>query len=119
MKRSWAVGLDTGGPNIRCAAVSADGDVLLIERGPSHASRHAPHVSKNIAAQLLHLLDSARERGLGSPRAIGVAVPGPLDVYTGIVKAAPHVAAWHGYPLRRDVGNLIGRSIVLHKYANA
>jgi glucokinase len=108
-----------GGTNIRCAAVSAAGEVLLMERGPSHASRHASDVSKNIAAQLLHLLDSARERGLGSPRAIGVAVPGPLDVYTGIVKAAPHVAAWHGYPLRSELENLIGRSIVLENDANA
>src|SRR5260370_41107232 len=100
MKRTWAAGLDMGGTNIRCAAVSAAGEVLLMERGPSHASRHASDVSKNIAAQLLHLLDSARERGLGSPRAIGVAVHGPLDVYTVIVKAAPHLAASHGYPRR-------------------
>src|SRR5260370_10529463 len=119
MKRSWAVGLDMGGTNSRWAAVSADGDVLVIERGPSRASRPAPHVSKNIATQLLHLLDSARERGLGSPRAIGVAVPGPLDVHSGVVKAAPHVAAWHGYPLRRELEKLVGRSIVLENDANA
>src|SRR5260370_734089 len=70
MKRTWAAGLDMGGTNIRCAAVSAAGEVLLMERGPSHASRHASDVSKNIAAQLLHLLDSARDRELGSPRAM-------------------------------------------------
>lgn len=119
MKRAWAVGLDMGGTNIRCAAVSAAGHVLLMERGPSHASRHAAEVAKNIATQLLHLLDTARERGLGSPRAIGVAVPGPLDVHSGIVKAAPHVAAWRGYPLRRKLETLIGRSIVLENDANA
>ena len=119
MKRAWAAGLDMGGTNIRCAAVSITGEVLLMERGPAHASRHASEVSKNIAAQLLHLMDTARERGLGSPRAIGVAVPGPLDVYAGIVKAAPHVAAWHGYPLRRELEKLIGRSIALENDANA
>lgn len=119
MKRSWAVGLDMGGTNIRCAAVSAAGQVLLMERGPSNASRRATDVAENIASQLLHLLDTARERGLGSPRAIGVAVPGPLDVYTGIVKAAPHVAAWRGYPLRSKLETLIGRSIVLENDANA
>jgi glucokinase len=119
MKRAWAVGLDMGGTNIRCAAVSAAGQVLLMERGPSHASRHAADVAENIATQLLHLLDTARERGLGSPRAIGVAVPGPLDVHSGIVKAAPHVAAWRGYPLRRKLETLIGRSIVLENDANA
>jgi glucokinase len=119
MKRAWAVGLDMGGTNIRCAAVSAAGQVLLMERGPSHASRHAADVAENIATQLLHLLDTARERGLGSPRAIGVAVPGPLDVHSGIVKAAPHVAAWRGYPLRSQLETLIGRSIILENDANA
>lgn len=119
MIRRWAVGLDMGGTNIRCAAVSASGDVLLLEHGPSLATRDAPAVADNIAAQTLHLLDTARRRGLGSPRAIGVAVPGPLNVYTGTVMQAPHVAAWRGYPLRRKLETLIGRSIVLDNDANA
>jgi glucokinase len=119
MKRAWAVGLDMGGTNIRCAAVSAAGRVILMERGPSRASRQAGDVAENIATQLLHLLDTARERGLGSPRAIGVAVPGPLDVHSGIVEAAPHVAAWRGYPLKSKLETLIGRSIVLENDANA
>jgi glucokinase len=119
MTRAWAVGLDMGGTNIRCAAVSAAGEVLLIEHGPSLASRDAAAVAENIAAQTLHLLDTARRRGLGSPRAIGVAVPGPLNVFTGTVMQAPHVASWRGYPLRDKLENLIGRKIVLDNDANA
>ena len=119
MTRAWAVGLDMGGTNIRCAAVSVAGDVLLIEHGPSLASRDAAAVAENIAAQTLHLLDTARRRGLGSPRAIGVAVPGPLNVFTGTVMQAPHVASWRGYPLRDKLENLIGRKIVLDNDANA
>lgn len=119
MTRAWAVGLDMGGTNIRSAAVSVAGDVLLLEHGPSLASRDAASVAENIAAQTLHLLDTARRRGLGSPRAIGVAVPGPLNVYTGTVMQAPHVAAWHGYPLRRKLESSIGRKVVLDNDANA
>ena len=119
MTRRWVAGLDMGGTNIRCAAVSVAGDVLLMEHGPSLASRDAAAVADNIAAQTLHLLDSARRRGLGAPRAIGVAVPGPLDVHTGTVMQAPHVAAWRGYPLRRKLETLIGRKIVLDNDANA
>ncbi len=119
MTRGWAVGLDMGGTNIRCAAVSVAGDVLLIEHGPSLASRKAGDVAENIAAQTLHLLDTARRRGLGSPRAIGVAVPGPLNVHTGTVMQAPHVAAWRGYPLRSKLETLIGRKVVLDNDANA
>ncbi len=120
MTRAWVAGLDMGGTNIRCAAVTAAaGEVLLMERGPSHASRQAAAVAENIAAQLTHLLDSARRRGLGSPRAIGVAVPGPLNVYSGTVMQAPHVAAWRGYPLRRKLEALIGRRVTLENDANA
>ena len=119
MTPAWAVGLDMGGTNIRTAAVSTKGHVLLIEHGPSLASRKAGAVAENIAEQLTHLLDTARERGLGSPRAIGVAVPGPLNVYSGTVMQAPHVAAWHGYPLRRKLGALIGRKVVVENDANA
>ncbi len=119
MTRAWAAGLDMGGTNIRCAAVSASGDVLLMEHGPSHASRQAAAVAENIAAQLTHLLDTARRRGLGSPRAIGVAVPGPLNVYSGTVMQAPHVGAWRGYSLRRKLEALIGRMVVVENDANA
>jgi len=119
MTRAWAVGLDMGGTNIRCAAVSVAGDVILMERGPSLASRNAAAVAENIAGQLGHLLDTARRRGLGSPRAIGVAVPGPLNVYQGTVMQAPHVAAWRGYPLRRELEALIGRKVVVDNDANA
>ncbi len=119
MTGAWAVGLDMGGTNIRCAAVSVAGDVILMERGPSLASRNAAAVVENIAGQLGHLLDSARRRGLGSPRAIGVAVPGPLNVYKGTVMQAPHVAAWRGYPLRRKLEALIGRQVVVDNDANA
>jgi glucokinase len=119
MTRAWAAGLDMGGTNIRCAAVSVAGDVILMEHGPSLASRNAGDVAENIAAQLNHLLDTARRRGLGSPRALGVAVPGPLNVYTGTVMQAPHVAAWHGYPLRKKLEAILGRKVVLDNDANA
>jgi len=119
MTRAWAAGLDMGGTNIRCAAVSVAGDVILMEHGPSLASRKAAAVAENIAAQLSHLLDTARRRGFGSPRAIGVAVPGPLNVHTGTVMQAPHVAAWRGYPLRRRLEALIGRQVVVDNDANA
>ena len=119
MTRGWAVGLDMGGTNIRCAAVSVAGDVILMEHGPSLASRNAGDVAENIATQTLHLLDTARQRGLGSPRAIGIAVPGPLDVHTGTVMQAPHVAAWRGYPLRDRLEALIGRKVVVDNDANA
>jgi glucokinase len=118
-RRGWAAGLDMGGTNIRCAAISLDGDVIFIQRGPSHASGTAAAVAINIGDQLIALLEAARARGLGAPKAIGVAVPGPLDVFSGVVMAAPHVAAWHGFPLRKILEARIGRSVLVENDANA
>src|SRR5215469_6929585 len=119
MKRAWALGCDMGGTNIRCAAVSLDGDVLMMRRGPSLASRGAEEVAENIARQVNALLADARARRLGAPRAIGVAVPGPLNVFTGTVMVAPHVAAWHSFPLRVRLEEKIGRSVIVENDANA
>src|ERR1035437_7368686 len=87
--------------------------------GPSHGPPQAAAVAENMPAHLTHLLDTARRRGLGSPRAIGVAVPGPLNVYSGTVMQAPHVGAWRGYSLRRKLEALIGRMVVVENDANA
>ncbi|MGH7812899.1 MAG: ROK family protein [Candidatus Binataceae bacterium] len=119
MTRGWVAGMDMGGTNIRCAAVSLDGEVLLMERGPSKASLEAGAVAENIAAHIQRLLESARRRGLGRPRAIGAAVPGPLDVFKGTVMAAPHVAAWRGFPLRRQLETILGHRVELENDANA
>ena len=119
MKRVWAVGCDMGGTNIRCAAVSADGEVLMLRRGPSLAFKAANAVASNIAEQVAELLDAAKGARLGSPRAIGIAVPGPLNVFTGTVMAAPHVAAWNAFPLRARLEKALGRAVIVENDANA
>jgi len=108
-----------GGTNVRCAAVSSEGEVLLLRRGPARAKSAASIVAANIVAQVRALEDDARSCGMGSPRAIGVAVPGPLNVYTGTVMAAPHVASWRAFPLRRRLEAALGRPVVVENDANA
>ena len=119
MRRKYLVGLDMGGTNVRCAAVSSGGKVLLLIRGPARANSAASAVAENIVTQVRALQEEVRRRGMGSPRAIGVAVPGPLNVYTGTVMAAPHVAAWKAFPLRRHLEDALGRRVVVENDANA
>ncbi len=119
MTTRYVIGLDMGGTNIRCAAVSPQGEVLLLRRGPSNADSSAPAVTANIAAQIQALETAARARGFGAPLAIGVAVPGPLDVYRGVVMDAPHVKNWRVFPLRRRLEAQLGRPVVIENDANA
>ncbi|HLX36647.1 MAG TPA: ROK family protein, partial [Candidatus Binataceae bacterium] len=119
MRRDYIVGLDMGGTNIRTAAVSRSGDVLVMLRGPARAKGTALETVANISAQVLALQDAARREGLGCALAIGVAVPGPLNIRTGVIYAAPHVKAWRSFPLRRHLERALGRRIVVENDANA
>jgi glucokinase len=119
MKSGYVIGLDMGGTNIRCAAVSASGKVGVLRRAPAHADASASLVAENIVQQVRALEDEARRRGMGAPQAIGVAVPGPLNVHTGTVMAAPHVAAWHAFPLRTRLEEALGRRVAVENDANA
>jgi glucokinase len=119
LKRDYIVGLDMGGTNIRTAAVSRSGDVLLMIRAPARAKGSAMETVANISAQVLALQDAAHREGFGRAIAIGVAVPGPLNVRTGVIYAAPHVKAWRSFPLRRHLERLLKRPIVVENDANA
>jgi glucokinase len=119
MSRRYVVGLDMGGTNIRTAAVAPDGKILMLKTGPSRAGEDAAAVARNIEAQIRALITASRARGLGAPKAIGVAVPGPLNVFSGTVMAAPHVRAWRSFPLRRRLQAALGRRVVVENDANA
>jgi glucokinase len=119
LKRDYIIGLDMGGTNIRTGAVSKDGKVMLMLRAPARARGSAAETVANISAQVLAIQDAARRKGMGRALAIGVAVPGPLNVRTGVVYAAPHVKAWRSFPLRRNLERVLGRGVIVENDANA
>ena len=119
MKLDYIVGLDMGGTNIRTAAVSRKGEVLLMLRGPARARGTATETVANISTQVLALEQAASRAGLGRARAIGVAVPGLVNHRNGFVYAATHVKAWRSFPLRRNLERALRRRITLENDANA
>ncbi|MGH7865301.1 MAG: ROK family protein [Candidatus Binataceae bacterium] len=119
MARRYYIGVDMGGTNLRCAAVSMQGRVLLIKRAPANSYAAAEAVTANILATIAQLERRAGARGWGRARAIGVAVPGPLDLRAGVVLAAPHVAAWKSFPLKRRLASRLGPRVVVENDANA
>ncbi|MGH7948577.1 MAG: ROK family protein [Candidatus Binataceae bacterium] len=119
MARRYYIGVDMGGTNIRCAAVSPEGRVLIMTRAPANARAEADTVTANIIARVDELERTASARGWGRASAIGVAVPGPLDLRTGVVLAAPHVAAWRSFPLKEKLERRLGPRVALENDANA
>jgi len=119
LRRDYIIGVDMGGTNIRSAAVSREGEVLLILRAPARAKGSAAEAVANIAGQVVAVQEAARRVGLGRALTIGIAVPGLVDPRTGVVYAAPHVKAWRKFPLRRELQRILKRRIVVENDANA
>ncbi len=119
MSRGYFVGVDMGGTNLRCGAVSRSGEILLLRRARADAMAAADAVVANIVANVEAVVHEARRRGLGAPRGIGVAVPGPLDLVNGTVTATPHVSAWRSFPLRARLERALRCLVAIENDANA
>jgi len=118
-KARYVIGLDMGGTNIRCGAVSRRGEILLLRRAPALATSAAQVVTENIAKQVRIVESMAQSRSWGRAAAVGIAVPGPINLKTGVVLATPHIPAWRNYPLRRRLESLLQRPIKIENDANA
>ena len=117
--RRYFIGLDMGGTNVRCGAVSSNGEVLFIRLAPAYATSTAEIILRSIVEQVRAVQEIATAKGIGRAGGIGVAVPGPLNLLDGTVVAAPHVAAWREFPLRRGLIQRLGRSVSIENDANA
>ena len=115
----YVIGVDMGGTNLRCGAVTTKGEILLQCRAAAHAMSAADHIAENIAYQVRRVESMAQRRGWGRAAGVGVAVPGPINLKTGVVIASPHVVNWRNYPLHRRLQALLKRPVKLENDANA
>jgi glucokinase len=58
-------------------------------------------------------------RSIGEVDAVGVSLPSPLDVETGVVLNPPNLPGWHGTPVRALLGEALGRPVGIENDANA
>lgn len=107
---------DLGGTNLRCAIVTADGEIHSEERALTEGERGVDVVIEHIAM----LIEQVASQGsLASDVPVGVAAPGPLDPNTGIVRFSPNLAGWTNVPLRSRLEDLTGRKVHLGNDANS
>jgi glucokinase len=115
---SVVVGVDVGGTTTAAGVVTAEGEVLIDERAPTHAGGPGT-AGRTIAALLETVLRRAAERGL-SPLGIGVGVPGIVDPVSGrIGDEASHVADLQGQPLASRLAERFGLPAFVDNDVNA
>src|SRR5215467_1282784 len=114
--RSFAIGVDLGGTNLRIAAVE-DGGRLL------HSLSTATELALGRDFVIQEMSDAIRDlaREFGSTHklaGIGVGVPGIIDLATGTVHSATNLPGWSNYPVRGELESRLGVPVLLENDAN-
>jgi len=97
--------IDVGGTSIKAAVITADGQVLRTLLRPTPVATGGQQVVQAILAACAELTD-------GSVRAVGLVVPGLVDVAAGVARFAANID-WHDVPLRDLLTTATGLPVTL------
>jgi glucokinase len=104
------VGIDLGGTAIKGAMATAEGAVLAEDSLPTHSHLGPQGVLDRIADLAGRLAASAGAK----PLALGVAVPGLIDLAAGVTKFLPNFPTqWRDVPVREILGRRLGCPVFL------
>jgi len=102
--------VDLGGTKIACAFGTADGDIVTEKTAPTQSHEGPEAVLARIASLVNALADEVGQR----PVALGMGVPGLVDVKRGVVKFLPNLYThWRGVPARDVLAPQIGCPVYL------
>lgn len=112
------LGIDVGGTKLAFALGDATGALRATYRRPTQLSGRGDADVAAMADDLRRLLDEA---GLapGQVEALGVSLPGPLDVERGVLLSPPNLPGWHEVPVRALLEEALGVPVFLENDANA
>ncbi|NPA91812.1 MAG: ROK family protein [Chloroflexi bacterium] len=109
-----AVGVDLGGTQIRAGLVRPNGEVLRRVSTATRSEEGIDAVVDRIEALIRQVLPSPPSR----VRGIGVAAPGALDPYRGVIRFAPNLVGWVDVPLGHMLEERLGLPVILGNDAN-
>ena len=115
MTRDWIIGLDIGGTKTAVVAGGTRGEILRREQFPSETSRGFDDMFSRILAAIGRMAGEMQS----PPRAVSVAVGGPLDVLNGIVLSPPNLPGWSGIHLKEMLSGRLHVPVFVEHDGNA
>jgi glucokinase len=113
----YAVGVDLGGTNLRVAIVDDQGRMLEKLVTPVVELRTSERVINRMCEHIQQL--TGKYKGTGTLHGIGIAIPGIIDLDSGILRESPNLPGWYDYPVREEVERRLGTKVILENDANA
>src|SRR5262245_26272698 len=102
--------VDLGGTNIKCALARADGVILRARSAPTESHLGSTAVLEKIAK----LVDGLCQETSTRPAALGMAVPGLVDLRAGVTKFLPNFPTqWREVPARKILSSKLGYPVYL------
>ena len=112
------VGIDLGGTNVKVGVVDNSGRSLSYVHVPTHAERGPEQGVENIYRTVERAIDEA-DLKLEQITAIGVAVPGILDIHEGLLLMPYNLRGWENLPIRQQIAERFDKFTILQNDANA
>ncbi len=111
-----AVAIDLGGTRFRVAVATADGVVEWRTSRLTRTERGLQAVLESIHATIDEALAVVEDRD--SVKGIGIAAPGPLDPWTGVIYNPPNMPGWDRVPLKQLFEERYGMPVQVGNDAN-
>lgn len=109
------VGVDLGGTQIRAALADGEGRVLRRTSCLTLAAEGPQSVIGRIKGAIYEVMGSTDRAQV---QAIGIAAPGPLDPWKGVIMDAPNLPGWKGVPLKDLMEEEFGLPVFVGNDAN-
>lgn len=113
----YAVGVDLGGTNLRVAIVDEHGRMVEKLVTPTVELRTSEAVIARMCEHIKHL--TGKYKSSGTLHGIGIAIPGIIDLDSGILRESPNLPGWYDYPVRDEIERRLGSKVLLENDANA
>ncbi len=114
---NYAVGVDLGGTNLRVAIVDDQGRMMEKLVTPVVELQTSERVIARMCEHIQEL--TTRHKSIGKLHGIGIAIPGIIDLNTGILRESPNLPGWYDYPVRDEIERRLGAKVILENDANA
>ena len=117
MSVGFAIGVDLGGTNLRVAIVDEQGRMLEKLVTPTVELRTSERVIDRMCEHIAQL--TKKYESNGTLHGIGIAIPGIIDLDSGILRESPNLPGWYDYPVRDEIEKRLGTKVILENDANA
>lgn len=111
----YAVAADVGSSHVRLGVVRTGGGLSSARTVPFSLADGPRASLDELAARIEEVVDG---EGGARPGAVGVALPGPVDLVSGSVALPSRMPGWNGFPARAALAERLGLTVVVENDAN-